>query len=231
MLPSLKDTWDARIQKMTVLPRKETAEQSSPARPDGLSWASVTTPGPDSADSVDRSDLVRRLFEEHNQSLIRFLAAKLHSEAEASDVAQEAYVRLLQLDQPGAISYLRAYLFRIAANIAADHLRRRAVRERSQPDEIVLFEQLLARPGPEHTAIGRQQLAIVKEATKALPRKTREIFVLHIFADRSIKELAAERNLTRRMIRNHVARGLAHCRQALDEAGALSRQNQHEQRK
>jgi DNA-directed RNA polymerase specialized sigma24 family protein len=57
---------------------------------------------------------ISRLFREHNAALIKFALTKVGSEQEAKDVAQEAYVRLLQLDRPVAVSYLRWYLFRIA---------------------------------------------------------------------------------------------------------------------
>src|SRR5688572_644070 len=82
-----------------------------------------------SADAKDRIALVKRLFEEHNRTLVSFLHARLHCEQEARDVAQEAYVRLLQLDGHGAISFLRSYLFRIAENLAVDRLRERRSRE------------------------------------------------------------------------------------------------------
>src|SRR5215831_11895053 len=59
-------------------------------------------------------ETVERLFAEHNRALIRFLRTRVRSDQEARDVAQEAYVRLLQIDQPGTISFLRAYLFRTA---------------------------------------------------------------------------------------------------------------------
>src|SRR5689334_14906628 len=62
-----------------------------------------------------RSQSFNRLFREHNRSLMSFLVARLRSVHEARDVAQEAYVRLLQLDKPGAVSLLRSYLFRTAA--------------------------------------------------------------------------------------------------------------------
>jgi len=71
-----------------------------------------------------RAEVVERLFREHNEALIRFLRGRVGSHNEALEVAQEAYVRLLSLDQPGAVSYLRAFLFKTAANIAID---RRAV--------------------------------------------------------------------------------------------------------
>src|SRR4029077_8378618 len=75
-------------------------------------------------DGESRAAVVERLFREHNEALLRFLRTRVGSHNEALEIAQEAYVRLLSLDQPGAISYLRAFLFKTAANIAIDRHRR-----------------------------------------------------------------------------------------------------------
>lgn len=172
----------------------------------------VPAPPPDTT----YQEFIRTLFREHNQALIGFLASRLRSDAEAEDVAQEAYVRLLQLEQPGTVSFIRAYLFRIAANLAADRLRQRAVREKCTPEQTFAFERLLNQPNIEHRAITEQQLELIKAALKEMPDKCRAACVLHFFADRSVKEIAAEMCLTERMIRYHIARGLAHCRARLD---------------
>jgi len=56
-----------------------------------------------------RAELVARLFREHNDALVSLLALRLRSLHDAKEVAQEAYVRLLQLDRSdGAISLLRS---------------------------------------------------------------------------------------------------------------------------
>src|SRR5262245_1247058 len=78
-----------------------------------------------------RAALIERLFREHNEALVRFLLSRLRSPQEAQEVAQEAYVRLLNLDEPGAVSYLRAFLFRTAANLAVDRLRREEMHTRA----------------------------------------------------------------------------------------------------
>src|ERR1700722_7343297 len=70
------------------------------------------------------------LFVEHNRSLHSFLRARVGSFQDAEDIAQEAYARLLQLGQPGAIGYLRAYLFKTAAHIAIDRARQQRARTR-----------------------------------------------------------------------------------------------------
>lgn len=168
-------------------------------------------------DAARRAELVRSLFQQHNRALVGFLAARLKSEAEAHEVAQEAYVKLLQLEQASAVSFLRAHLFSIAGNLAIDRLRQRQVRERSiTPQQ--LFEDWLTPPGPDRTLIGQQQMAVIKRALQELPEKCRRAFVLHIFGEHSVQEVAVQMQLTDRMIRHYIARAMALCRQRLDEA-------------
>ena len=72
----------------------------------------LSAPGP----TEDFSARCERLFREHHEALVGLLNAKLHSRVDARDVAQEAYVRLFQLDRAGAISHLRGWLFKTALN-------------------------------------------------------------------------------------------------------------------
>jgi DNA-directed RNA polymerase specialized sigma24 family protein len=81
----------------------------------------IPTENVGAADPVESHEaLMKRLYSEHNEALTRFLMTRVDSEQEAQDVAHEAYVRMLQLDARGAVSYLSAYLFKTAANIAID---------------------------------------------------------------------------------------------------------------
>jgi RNA polymerase sigma-70 factor (ECF subfamily) len=162
------------------------------------------------------AEAVRRLFQEHNRALLGFLFGKLDSEAEAHEVAQEAYVRLLQLQQPGAVGFLRGYLFRIAGNLAVDRLRHRQVCDRNSPQR--LFEELLERPSPERTAMSQQEFELLLAALEELPRACREACALHFFADRTLTDIARQMGLTRRCIHNYIVRGLEHCRQRLGRA-------------
>ena len=168
-----------------------------------------------------RVALVRKLFEDHNHTLVSFLAARLNSRAEARDVAQEAYVRMLQLEGLSAVGFLRAYLFRIASNIAVDRMRRRVVREAGPPQ--ALFEELLSRPEPERLVLAEQELDVIKAAIAELPEKCRRAFALYMFGERTIAQIAESMGLTERMIRNYVAQALAHCRYRRDQANAESK--------
>src|SRR5688572_11784943 len=72
------------------------------------------TPSADDA----RIQTVQHLIQLHHRALHAFLMTRVRDSQEAKEVAQEAYVQLLQLDRPDAIGFLRAYLFKTAANIA-----------------------------------------------------------------------------------------------------------------
>lgn len=70
-----------------------------------------------------QAETIARLFRENNRALIGFLVARLRSVQDAKEVAQETYVRLLQMGRPQTGNLVRAYLFRVAGNLAIDRLR------------------------------------------------------------------------------------------------------------
>jgi RNA polymerase sigma-70 factor (ECF subfamily) len=157
-----------------------------------------------------RAAAVKQLFDDHNRALISFLHARLHNEDEARDVAQEAYVRLLELDNLDAIGFVRAYLFRIAANLAIDRLRHRGSRETAMPGEF--FETLSDERSPERIAIAAEQLALVRTVVLELPDNCRRAFVWHVFGGQSTVDIGARLSLSDRMIRIYIAEALTLCR-------------------
>src|SRR5688572_15314657 len=104
-----------------------------------------------------RAAAISTLFREHNRALVNFLQTCLPDEQEAKEVAQEAYVKLLQLDQPVAVSILRWYLFKIARCLAVD--RRRQHTSRSRLDRLDVFDQLDLTSPLENQAVANDQLA------------------------------------------------------------------------
>lgn len=59
-------------------------------------------------------------FEAHYDELLRFLARRTGDAERAADVAQEVWLRVAAADAGAAIDNPRAYLFRVAANLATD---------------------------------------------------------------------------------------------------------------
>lgn len=176
---------------------------------------SSVPPDPAASDVPDRASLLARLFREHNQELVGFLCTRLRSEQDAKEVAQEAYARLLRLDQPGAVSLLRAYLFKTAANLAIDRIRHRSTCRNAEP-KLALWDEQAEEPTPEQLAMRRQEARLVTEYLGELPERHRQAFILYRLHDLSIDEVAARLGVTDRMVRNYIVKVMAHCRVRLD---------------
>jgi RNA polymerase sigma factor (sigma-70 family) len=158
----------------------------------------------------DRAAEISQLFRDHNRALVLFLAARLKDMHAAREVAQEAYVRVLQLETPGAVSFLRAYLFKVAANLAIDRLRRQQSSTRFDP--IGRLEDFLDEAGPERTVIAREELAMLGAVIAELPPKYQEAFQRHRVDDESFQEIGLRMCLKERMVRRYVTNALIYLR-------------------
>jgi RNA polymerase sigma factor (sigma-70 family) len=156
---------------------------------------------------------VERLFSEHNASLVKFLRTRLRSNEEAREVAQEAYVRLLQLDKPQAVSYFRAFLFKTAGNIAIDRLRKDA-RDRNR--SVFPFFEVEA-PSTEQTESQRETIRRVSECLDDLPPKCAKAFLLSRIYGMTTREVASQMHMTPRMIRNYLVQATLHIEGCLEE--------------
>ncbi len=165
--------------------------------------------------ALARTALVERLFRQHNEALIRFLQARLRSRNAAREVAQEAYVRLLRLDRPsGASSYFQSLLFRTAANLATDRLRRD--QKQLAAADASLFNEWADVRTPERQVSAAETMQRLERLVAALPGKCREAFVLNRVEGMGFAEIAQVMNLSERMVRIYVMRAVLHCRARVD---------------
>jgi RNA polymerase sigma-70 factor (ECF subfamily) len=170
------------------------------------------------------SSELAKLFHDHNASLVSLLRARLRSDQEARDVAQEAYVRLLQLERVDTISFLRAYLFRTALNIATDRLRSGAMRVATFRDPV--FDPRVNEISPERVVVAEDELRTVAATLDTLPPKARYAFLLHRFADLDIDEVAKRLHVSERMVRKYIVQALLRFRAAIDDVRAKTTEKQ-----
>jgi RNA polymerase sigma factor (sigma-70 family) len=167
---------------------------------------------PEGSDTLGtRNSALARLFVAHNKELLSFLMTRL-GEAEAREVAQEAYARLLHLDQPETLSFLRAYLFKTAANLSIDRLRHRQTLKVTQPQVEILHELQQAAPDPEELTSREQEARLAATYLSEVPEVCRRAFLLYRIYEYSLAEVAAEMRVSERMIRYYIAQAMDHCR-------------------
>jgi len=159
------------------------------------------------------------LFNDHAPDVQRFLASRVSCEATAADLTQETFLRLAQLPDLQAIENFRTYVFRIAANLATDHLRARARRRSSME---VRDDGLPDHPDgastPEAALLAKEELATALAALDELSPLCRSIFALNRFEGMPHRAIADRLEISLSTVEKNLARALNHCRRRLNEA-------------
>ncbi len=162
--------------------------------------------------SASPRELVQSLSGRHLE-LVRFLRMRLPNQDDARDLAQEAYLRLLRLSDNHYIRHPEAYLFRIAANLVHEYwlaARSDSIDAASEPDDTA--SNTLS---PEVLAGQQQALDHLKRAIQFLPQIQQAVIVLHRRDGKTYKEIAVELGISRDMVKKHLSKALARCRQYL----------------
>ncbi len=150
--------------------------------------------------------MVARYYRE----LLNYFAHRVSDRDVAADVVQEAYLRVLALQNGGgAVREPRALLYHAGRSILATAATRRAA-ERRMLDTLALVRRDSA-PSAEREAIARQQLDRFMARLAAMPRKRREVFILVRIHGYSYREAGVRVGLNESAIERHVMRGIFDC--------------------
>ncbi len=189
-----------------------------PAHPNSPEEAAsaVASSGDGATGSRSRAEAVSRLFRDHNRTLVRLLHAKLQNEQEARETAQEAYVRLLELERTGAVSFLRAYLFRIALNLAIDRIRSRNQRQRIDSVKLQPIEDLIGQAVVDQHVLAEDEVRVFRASLRELEEPYGQAFLLSRVDGLSTREIAHRLGKSERMVRRYVVHAMLYCRHRLD---------------
>ena len=157
------------------------------------------------------------LVETYSTLLFRVAHSVLRNPAEAEDVVQDTFVRVMEHKHSlPDVRDLRVWLVRIAFNLALD--RRRRIRPDQLDDTFALG--LIARDTPADLALHEaRELARVFQEIDRLPRAERQILLLSAIEELDTRELAQVLNKSESAIRALIFRARTRLRQRLTKGG------------
>ena len=170
----------------------------------------------------DTNQLVEGLARGCGSDLVRFIARRLRSVADARDLAHEAYVRLLRVKRKDLIRDPQAYLYRIASNILYEfELKKKA-------DAVGLTRYAAYAPTgtfvdtdssnrPEQDVEVLLARKRIETVLSQLSPRCRAVLILYRRDGLSYKEIGAQIGISTSMVKKYLARGLRHCREHLSE--------------
>ena len=170
------------------------------------------------------AEAFRAIMRRHNQKLYRLARSIIRNDSDAEDIVQETYMTAFaHLASFRGEASLATWLSRIAINEALGRLRKkkRAAAVMSEAPagdaQIIPFPLNSGSDDPERTMAQRQILALVEQATDALPDIYRTVFVARVIEGLSMEETADLLHIKPETVKTRLHRARALVRQKLDE--------------
>lgn len=155
--------------------------------------------------------IISRVFLENNVFLKRFLRRFVASEYDIEDIIQEVYIKAHHAEQEKEIEQPRAYLFRIAKNLALDELKKSSRVMTKYIEECVASIPVENTETMESEAEANESLTRYCEAIDKLPAKCKQIYIMRKVHGLKQKDIATELGISLSSVEKHLKLGGAFC--------------------
>lgn len=182
-----------------------------------LQAANIASSSERICETLSVQDTIRR----YHDSLLRFLRQRLRVKEDAADIAQEAYIRMMQYEGSTKIQSPSSMLFRIAINVANDLCRAEAARQVSEQIPLDGLELASPQPAAERQIAAEQDLEILYDAIEHLPPKCRQVFLLSRAQRMTYPQIAAHCGISVKMVEKHISHALAICMKKVGGGGEI----------
>lgn len=161
-----------------------------------------------------------RLYDTYHQDVFRFLVYLVKDQTTAEDLSHEVYMRVLKAyDQFEHKSSEKTWLFSIAKNVAIDHFRKQAVRERHNMSSFNWEQEQLraTTPTPEQTIMLEDDMQQLMHALEQCTGDQKMVIVLRFIQQLSVQETAEALEWTEAKVKTTQHRAMKALKQILNK--------------
>lgn len=166
------------------------------------------------AEMLTTQHFVGALFARHRRDLLAYLGRRAGRD-NASDLMQEAFLRVLNHSGVAEIADPPAYLHRIAGNLATDFTRRQKVEKKLLVSDDACLDAPSEDVPADERLEQREQSRLLAQAIDTLPPRCRQVFVMRMHKNIPQDEIARRLGITRNMVDRHMRIAIERCRLAL----------------
>ena len=153
------------------------------------------------------------LYKAHARAIGRYLMKLVRDDATAADLVQDAFIRAMRAeDQLADRSAVRAWLYRIASNVAIEHLRRR---------RLLAFLPFLGHEADERD-VSDPEIDHVRRALAAISPAQAVTLVLCLQEGFSRRDAANVLGVSEETVKSRIARGRVAFARAYERLGGGS---------
>jgi RNA polymerase sigma factor (sigma-70 family) len=154
------------------------------------------------------NDELSKLYDDHQGWLKGWLRKKLGDAADAADLTQETFLKILRHNRTDPVIEPRPYLATIAKSVLIDFIRRRRL-EQSYLEALEFIPEV-DLPSTEDQAIIVETLMELDAMLNGLGYKVKQAFLYAQFEDMNYAEIAQKLDVSVRTIKNYMAKAMEH---------------------
>ena len=163
------------------------------------------------------AELARRLDARYRTPLMNYFLRRVRDRAEAEDLTQEVFLRIVRRPDPAPLENAEVFLFSIAANLLRDRARRAVSHRRADHrslddpgDDLSQSPSLIEARAPDRVLMSQESLGEVLRALDELGERTRDIFILYKLEKMKHREIGALYGLSASAVEKYVSKATAH---------------------
>ncbi len=152
--------------------------------------------------SEKQKKLIAEAYVETRERIITYIANRINDRAEAEDLTQDVFVRLLEYGAAVSPATVTGLIYTVARNITFDYLRHNYCRAEA---EACISDRLSESvDSDESEIIARDIEALELRFVSKLPNKRQTVYRLSRFNGMSAADIAAYHTLSIRTVENHL---------------------------
>lgn len=162
----------------------------------------------------------REIMTRYESPLLGYLINFTGSRELGQDLCQETFLKLI--NKPPAVlagGKLKAWLFRVARNLALDASRR--AKHTQYSVDIDLLQDTLNAPAEQTTRLNENDAECLREHLMALPESLREVVTLRIYSDMKFEAIAKHVNVPLGTVLWRMKRAMELLRTRIEKEGEL----------
>ena len=148
------------------------------------------------------TELIIQSYDVHRQQVCRYIYFRINDWADAEDLTQDVYLRLMDYKQLLCKDTVKEFVFTIARNLVIDYLRR--YYKRQEVTSYIYDHTENVTNDMESRIIADDLEACERHRMSLLPPQRGKIYRMSRYENKTVSDISEELNLSPRTVENHL---------------------------
>ena len=151
-------------------------------------------------------NLIDSLYRRYSAKILGYISTKIACKEDAENLMQDVWVKLLETSSQIVAETALPYIYKVAANLVNDYLRKLYERMACIEHLSEAMETSMNYT-PEVMMQTLQIEQLEWKRVETLPKQRQSVYIMSRFADMTVMEIANELSLSLRTVENHLRMG------------------------